>query len=268
MTIYRKQLWLVFAAVLFFFGCSRNDNDAEAGCAGKPVQKVLFIGNSYIAANNLPHLVKGIACSGRHKLSVTALTPGGYKFYQHAKDRNTLNVIASRKWDFVVLQNQSQIPGLKPARVRARSTPHAKKLVKAIKANHRNTKIIYYVTWGRENGDSQNCKYYRKVCTFEGHTQALLAGYTLYRNATGGTLAKAGPAWKAVVDDRQAPFAAGELWSGDHSHPTLRGTYLAACTIFAAMFDQSPAGLYYPADLSKSDAAYLQRVAVNVMIVR
>lgn len=264
----RKYLWVVFAAVLFFFACSRSDNDAEAGCVGKPVQKVLFIGNSYTAANNLPHLVKGIACSGGYKIEVATTTPGGYKFYQHAANRNTLKLIASQKWDFVILQNQSQIPGLKPRTVRSRSTPHAKTLVKAIKANNRKTKIIYYVTWGRRNGDTRNCKYYRKVCTFEGHTQALLAGYTLYRNATGGTLAKVGSAWKAVVDDRKAPFPAGDLWVGDHSHPTLKGTYLAACTLFAAMFDQSLADSYYPKQLSKKDATYLQGIATAVMIKR
>ena len=263
-----KYLLMIFAFVLFFFGCSKNDNDAVAGCAGKPVQKVLFIGNSYTAFNNLPGLVKDIACSGGHKIEVTAFTPGGYRFAQHATDKRVLSLIASAKWSFVVLQNQSQVPGWKLAQLSARSTPHAVTLVNAIKANNRKTKIIYFVTWGKEKGDSQNCKGNPRVCTFNGHTKALLRGYSYYRKATGGTLAKAGPAWKAVVNDRNRPFNSGELWLADHSHPELRGSYLAACTIFAALFNQSPAGLHYPNRLSKRDAAYLQRIAAKTMRVR
>ena len=264
----RKYLLMALVFVLFFFGCSKNDNNAVAGCAGKTVQKVLFIGNSYTQFNNLPGLVKDIACSGGHKIEVTAFTPGGYWFSQHAVDKRALDLITSKRWRFVVLQNQSQVPGWKPAHVTSKSIPHAATLVKAIKANNRKTKIIYFVTWGKENGDSENCKYHSKVCTFAGHTQALLKGYTLYRNATGGKLAKAGPAWKAVVDDRKSPFDSGELWVADHSHPELRGSYLAACTIFAAMFDQSPSGLHYPTRLSKRDAAYLQTIAAKTMGVR
>ncbi len=263
-----KYLVMIFAFVLFFSGCSKNDNNSVAGCAGKPVQKVLFIGNSYTAFNNLPGLVKDIACSGGHKIEVTAFTPGGYRFSRHATDKRVLSLIASERWSFVVLQNQSQVPGWKPAQVAARSTPHAVALVKAIKANNRQTQVIYFTTWGKETGDSQNCNGNPKVCTFEGHTKALLNGYTLYKIATGGKLAKVGTAWKAVVDDRKSPFDSGELWSGDHSHPELRGSYLAACTIFATLFNQSPSGLHYPNSLSKRDAAYLQGIAAKTMGVR
>lgn len=264
----RKHLLVVLVFGLFFFGCSGDGNDAVAGCAGKTVQKVLFIGNSYTAFNNLPKLVKDIACSGGHKIEVTAFTPGGYRFARHAKDKRLLGLIASAKWSFVVLQNQSQVPGWKLAQVTARSTPHAVTLGNAIKASNPKVKIIYFVTWGKENGDSQNCKGNPQVCTFKGHTKALLRGYSYYRKATGGTLAKAGPAWKAVVNDRQSPFDSGELWVADHSHPELRGSYLAACTIFAALFNKSPRGLHYPGRLSKRDAAYLQRIAAKTMRVR
>jgi hypothetical protein len=261
-------LLIIFVLVLFFFSWPKSDNNAVAGCGSKRTQKVLFIGNSYTSFNNLPNLVKDIACSGGHKLEVTTFTPGGYKFSQHAKDKRVLELIASERWSFVILQNQSQVPGWKPAHVSAKSTPYAVALVRAIKSKNQKTKIIYFVTWGRENGDSQNCGYYSKVCTFEGNTQALLNGYSLYRNAAGGKLARVGSAWKAVVDDPDSPFDSGELWSGDHSHPELRGSYLAACTIFATIYNKSPSGLHYPTSLSSGDAAYLQRIAAKTMGMR
>ncbi len=47
----------------------------------------------------------------------------------------------------------------------------------------------------------------------------------------------------------------------DRRHPSVAGTYLAACTFFAALYDRSPEGLDYDAGLGAETAAYLQRVA-------
>lgn len=47
----------------------------------------------------------------------------------------------------------------------------------------------------------------------------------------------------------------------DDRHPTLAGTYLAACTMFGALHGQSPVGLAYTADLPETVASYLQRAA-------
>ncbi len=47
----------------------------------------------------------------------------------------------------------------------------------------------------------------------------------------------------------------------DARHPSLAGTYLAACTFFAALYDQSPEGLLYDAGLGQDTALYLQRAA-------
>ena len=51
------------------------------------------------------------------------------------------------------------------------------------------------------------------------------------------------------------------LRTADARHPTLAGTYLAACTFYAALYDQSPEGLDYDAGLGAETAGYLQKVA-------
>ena len=51
------------------------------------------------------------------------------------------------------------------------------------------------------------------------------------------------------------------LRTADARHPSMAGTYLAACTFFAAFFGQSPEGLDYDAGLGRETALYLQRVA-------
>ncbi|WP_228277703.1 hypothetical protein, partial [Acinetobacter baumannii] len=51
------------------------------------------------------------------------------------------------------------------------------------------------------------------------------------------------------------------LYIADKRHPSLAGTYLAAATIYAALFNRSPAGFAYTAGLDPAIAAILQTIA-------
>jgi hypothetical protein len=51
------------------------------------------------------------------------------------------------------------------------------------------------------------------------------------------------------------------LHVADRRHPSLAGTYLAACTVLASVYGIDPRGNRYGAGLSDEDAAYLQTVA-------
>ncbi len=230
----------------------------------QPIQ-VLFIGNSYTSSNSLPSLVSQYSCGLGDNIEYDSSTPGGYWFSDHKDNSDTLAKINSTNWDFVVLQNQSQVPGWKPTDVTANSLPNAQELVDVILANNAATTVIYFQTWGRQNGDSQNCSYYPLVCTFDGHTQALIEGYDIYANNTGGEIAPVGAAWKLVVDDNNAPFSADDLWSGDGSHPELHGSYLAAAVIYGTISSSSITGNSYTAGLSDVDAIYLQQQAEAVI---
>lgn len=48
----------------------------------------------------------------------------------------------------------------------------------------------------------------------------------------------------------------------DKEHETMHGTYLAACVIYATLFDSSPVGLnYQPSGISHQEASFLQQIA-------
>jgi hypothetical protein len=51
------------------------------------------------------------------------------------------------------------------------------------------------------------------------------------------------------------------LHTSDRRHPSLAGTYLAACTVLAAVYRVDPRGNQYSAGLSEADARFLQQVA-------
>jgi hypothetical protein len=51
------------------------------------------------------------------------------------------------------------------------------------------------------------------------------------------------------------------LYVADKRHPSLMGTYLAACTVVASVYKTNPVGLKYTAGLPPEVAAHLQAVA-------
>ena len=71
---------------------------------------ILFLGNSYTAVNNLPQLVAKIAESNGKNVYFASSTPGGHLLLQHAENSTSLNLIKEGNWDYVVLQEQSQLP--------------------------------------------------------------------------------------------------------------------------------------------------------------
>jgi hypothetical protein len=71
---------------------------------------VLFIGNSYTSVNNLPQLVQSLSTSAGKTLNIDANMPGGYLMSSHLSDATTISKISQGNWDYVILQEQSQIP--------------------------------------------------------------------------------------------------------------------------------------------------------------
>ena len=52
-----------------------------------------------------------------------------------------------------------------------------------------------------------------------------------------------------------------ELYVADKRHPSMAGSYLAACTTYATLFRKSPVGMGYTAGLDPATARHLQSVA-------
>lgn len=235
-------------------------NNPKTCTNGKSI-KVLFLGNSYTSTNSLPVLVENIACSLGYKIEHDSYTPGGASFGNHVNDPVALSKINSEKWDFVVLQNQSQIPAFKNE-IKNKSLPDAQMLVRQIKENNAESKIIYFATWGRKNGDQQNCAYYQPLCTFEGHTVALKEGYDVYQSSTGGLIAPVGSYWQFIVQDSKInrPFEADDLWSKDGNHPSLIGSYLAAATILKQIISAPVSSTEFTAGLDINTVKYILSV--------
>jgi hypothetical protein len=87
-------------------------------------------------------------------------------------------------------------------------------------------------------------------------------GYRFIAAEQHAAIALVGYAWAAVVNrDSNAG-----LWQDDGSHPTTKGTYLAACVFYATFFAESRVGLKFRSGLSESDAAEVQAAAAGIVI--
>jgi len=71
-----------------------------------------------------------------------------------------------------------------------------------------------------------------------------------------------GAAWETVVSAAPHP----DLWQSDGSHPSVSGTYLAACVFYATIFRQSPVGLGYADGLPSGENRTLQSAAAATVL--
>ncbi len=225
--------------------------------------KILFIGNSYTYVNDLPQLLKNLALSFGDTIYTDQYTPGGYQFNQHAVDATTLSKIASLNWDYVVLQEQSQKPSFPPAQVQSDVYPYATILNNAIKANSSCTETVFYMTWGRKNGDASNCSFYTPLCTYEGMQQRLRESYMEMSVTNLATTSPVGVAWKNFRDT----YPTVELYAADESHPSIYGSYLAACVFYTTLYQKTTIGSsYIPTGISANDALNIQTIASNTVL--
>ncbi len=87
-------------------------------------------------------------------------------------------------------------------------------------------------------------------------------GYLGIAQELSARVAPVGYAWLLAMD--QNPQL--DLWQADGSHPSVQGTYLAACVFYAVIFRQSPDGLSYQAGLPKNTATFIQKISGSTVL--
>ncbi len=220
-------------------------------------KKVLFIGNSYTGVNNLPQLVYDVALSVGDTLIYDKHTPGGNRLMNHATNATALAKINANNWNHVVLQAQSQEPSFPDAQVATEVFPFATILCDSIRANDACTRPVFYMTWGRENGDASNCANWPPVCTYEGMDSLLNLRYRMMGDDNEAYVSPVGAVWHYLRDNHPDI----DLYSSDGSHPSLAGSYAAACTFYAILFQKNPTLVTFNSSLTESEANTIKEAA-------
>jgi hypothetical protein len=183
--------------------------------------RILFIGNSFTNRNDLPGMLSRLAAAGKPPVQVESdrVIANGRALKTHWEGGEALKAIRASKWNYVVLQEQSTLPLKNPARMHE----YIRLFDQEIKAS--GAKTVLYMTWARRH---------------EWHRQPDLSEtYLGIGKSIGAMVVPVGMAWQRVLIARPSLI----LHDKDNSHPSLAGTYLAACVFYAALFELSPEGL-------------------------
>ena len=251
----------ILALLLFFQGLTNGQGPDPA-----PL-KVLFIGNSYTAANNLPAMLEGLAdAAGGRKIHTDRHLVGGCTLERHVHEKRAIDKIRSEMWDVVVLQEQS----LRPVLDRQSMHKYARLLDAEIR--RKGAKTVFYLTWARQHipdmqegaAPATSPEFARamyhvsgsaKASDFESwckqHKAGLQGGlngaYLDIAKELGAKVAPVGIAWKTALGADPKLV----LHRPDKSHPNPTGTYLAACVFCTTLLDENPVGL--PGEIKRSD---------------
>lgn len=207
-----------------------------------PPKNVLIFGNSFSFYNNGMHtFLRNIArerAGKDERLIYRIITvSGGYlsdagASFDHAITRQY-------KWDTVIFQGNSDEP------INPKKKEGFEKAAKELAAKARDNKLqsVFFATWAYPDKPEM--------------TDSLMEAYTKVANETGSMVSPVGLAFAASQKEKPEIV----LIMADKRHPTVAGSYLAACTLYASMMKKSPEGVAYDADLGAPTAAFLQKVA-------
>lgn len=182
-------------------------------------RKALFIGNSFTARNNVPELIAQLAAARGKQFDHRLIQAGGASLRMHWNKGDAQREIQHTGYDIVVLQEQSTLPVKNPLRMHE----NIRLFDQVIKNSGART--ILYLTWARQNAPETQ--------------SAITDAYNTIGQELGATVVPVGVAWRNFLHDHHHPV----LHDKDQSHPTLAGSYLAACVFFAVLFNESPVGI-------------------------
>jgi hypothetical protein len=242
---------------LFVTGAVQAQTLPKRTEVGGEARSFLWVGNSFFYYNNSMHghvgnLARAADVKGYRGVSETIsgsgldwhdvasyLRPNGIGRYSFVGDNEIAFNPPGRQFDAVIMMDCSQCP-IHP---QLKSVFHetVKKDSEIVVAH--GARPILFMSWAYKDKPEM--------------TAQLAEQYTIAGNANDALVIPAGLAFARAIAKRPEL----ELYQPDKRHPSLAGTYLAACTVFAATTKKSPVGNSYTAGLAPELAAFLQTVA-------
>ena len=211
----------------------------SVGSTFNPSSRVLFLGNSFTDYNGgLDQALKGLDPS----IAAERIARGGYTLADHWNGGQAVSRIHAQKWNYVVLQDQSQEPVTAPQNFDIYAGKFANEIVQS------GAQPVLFMTWERPDSVQYGVT-----------TQALANSYYAVGNRYNMKVAPVGLAFARAL--RERPGLALYMQDG---HPIVQGTYLAACVFYATLFAKSPVGIRFAlSGISNEERDFLQKVAAE-----
>ncbi|HMN83154.1 MAG TPA: hypothetical protein PKA20_24950 [Burkholderiaceae bacterium] len=223
-----------------------------------PPSSVIFIGNSFFYYNNginnfITPLVRAGNPGAPWRTTMVTISGSGFDWHdvdsyfrpnaigQYSFDPNNRVVFnkLERLFDVAVLMDCSQCP------IHPQLAPvfreYAKKNADSVRRH--GARPAFFMSWAYADQPEM--------------TQQLARAYAEAGKEHDAIVIPAGLAFARSIRDRPDI----NLYAPDKRHPSVAGSYLAACTTYATLFGRSPVGLRATGGLDSDTAAFLQNVA-------
>ncbi len=208
--------------------------------------RVLFLGNSHTASNDLSGMVVRMLNHGQEAPFAKGDLYCGMFLEDLGRNPTIIESIEEGLWDVVVLQGQK----ISSSGKYTYSNTEAIRLGKV--ARTAGAKVVLFSEWGLRGvaGDSER-------------TEAI---YKIIADETGGLVAPTGAAFDKALSRKDGL----ELHSSDGNHSSRAGALLAAFVIYAAITHKDPAGLkgFKPELADEELSGWLQSIASETAIER
>ena len=220
-------------------------------------EKILFVGNSFTYYNNGLHKHYGdllraanLHEAGRNELRM--MTYSGSGLWEHPAALRS--ALINDPWDAVVMHDYSNGPIVQWKRFVSASDA-----LSDIARSYGAVPILM-MTWAYAGRSEM--------------TAELAKAYSDRGKALGAKVIPVGLAFAAAAESLAVDLYSADLlrfeagvpvFDDTVKHPSVAGTYLAACTVYAALTGRNPEGLIYHGGLDPKVARDLQRVAFQTV---
>lgn len=217
---------------------------------------MLFVGNSFTSVNNLPQMLTNMATADKAGPRIIAVCScvDGRTLKEASADTHLFDLMNEVKWDYVVLQEQSQKASFSSLQRRQESDPYLASLAKTARAT--GATPLMYMTWGYRLGDTRN----QAGDSFLAMEARLERGFNEQSAITGIRRVPVGPAWKRVNGNVQTL-----LWSSDDIHPSVAGSYIAASAFYESITQRPAFESSYTAGISGEQSVQLRQATHQVV---
>lgn len=215
----RRPGRLVFlAALACLAGCAASAGGAQQQDSSSGL-RVLFIGNSLTASNDLPGMVKAmIDSAATGPVGVTTVAYPNFGLEDHWSTGRARQVIREGEWDYVVLQQGPSATEGRPSLLE-----YSERFADEIRGH--GAEPALYMVWPTR----------ARVFDFDGVSES----YRMAAERVDGLLLPVGDAWRiAWARDSSLP-----LYGPDGFHPSPMGSYLGALVMCSGLTGRSPVGL-------------------------
>ena len=242
--------------------------------------RILFLGNSYTSFHSLPRRFRRLAQLDHKVVFVDYNTVDGALLIEHLEQNSRVSVkqfnqenlynvsyeefintqnthltkslktLTNSNWDYVILQEQSQIPANETQRTTL-MYPAIRKLDHLIKKQK--AKTLLFLTWGDKQANLRTGSH----GDFYEMLKDLEIGYQTISREIGAQIVPAGIAWRNALQK----YKHLELWDIDGQHPSLIGQHLNMYLFYIIIFHEKPLIMYHSPLLTEDLAKNLVEIA-------